>query len=678
MHLTYPWFLWALLSVLIPIIIHLYHFRRYKTVYFTNVKFLKEVKEQTSARTRLKHLLALFFRILTLIALVLAFCMPYIPAKDAASGNGHHDVSIYIDNSFSMSAESEDVQLLQKAKSRAQEIIEAFSNEDKIQVLTSDFEGKDQRLLSKELALDRINEIVISHKVKNLDKVINRQKQCLRKGLHKNKEIFILSDFQKNISSNNLKQDSLFKVNLVYISSVQNQNVSIDTAWFINPVQSIHQSNKMIVKLQNHSKVEVPNVRLSLKSSEQTRPYGTLTLPPLTTIYDTIDVPVLKTGWHSMNLSITDYPIEFDNDYYFSFYVKEQLNILEIYQQSIDPYISAAFDNDEYFELEQQSSKQLDFSGFSNKDLIIVNGLDILTSGLNGELYNYVQSGGNLLIFPSKAIDLESYNKLFATFNSNQIRSMNLQEQSVSFVNFNEFIFNDVFIEKRSNLKLPSAKNYYSFKKSSLTGEEQLLRFRNGESFLSKYIIDKGRFYVCASALDLEHSDLFQNGEIFVPMLYRMALSSNKNQKIAYFIGVDERISVEQQANTSDLIFKIGGSSIEFIPEQRNYGSAVLLKVNNQLQNSGHYYVFQEAQEIISSLSFNYDRKESNMDFYSFSDLKDKFDSEYIYVMEGAKSQQFIEEFNSNRIGTALWKLFLILSLIFLAAETAVLRLWKT
>ena len=211
-----------------------------------------------------------------------------------------------------------------------------------------------------------------------------------------------------------------------------------------------------------------------------------------------------------------------------------------------------------------------------------------------------------------------------------------------------------------------------------MTEEEQLLRFRNGESFLSKYIIDKGRFYVCASALDFEHSDLFQNGEIFVPMLYRMALSSNKDQKLAYFIGIDESISVEQVANASELIYKIGGSSIEFIPEQRNYGSAVLLKTNNQIQRSGHYYVFQDAQKVNSKLSFNYDRKESNMDFYSFNELNENFNSDYINVIEGAKSQQFLENFNSNRIGTALWKLFLILSLIFLAAETAVLRLWKT
>jgi len=47
MQFLYPSFLWALLALAIPIIIHLFYFRRFKKVFFTNVKFLKEVKEET-------------------------------------------------------------------------------------------------------------------------------------------------------------------------------------------------------------------------------------------------------------------------------------------------------------------------------------------------------------------------------------------------------------------------------------------------------------------------------------------------------------------------------------------------------------------------------------------------------------------------------------------------------
>ena len=43
----YPNFLWALSLVAIPIIIHLFNFRKYKTVYFPNVSLLKEVQQES-------------------------------------------------------------------------------------------------------------------------------------------------------------------------------------------------------------------------------------------------------------------------------------------------------------------------------------------------------------------------------------------------------------------------------------------------------------------------------------------------------------------------------------------------------------------------------------------------------------------------------------------------------
>ena len=47
MQFLFPSFLWALGLLAIPIIIHLFYFRRYKEVYFTNVRLLKELVEET-------------------------------------------------------------------------------------------------------------------------------------------------------------------------------------------------------------------------------------------------------------------------------------------------------------------------------------------------------------------------------------------------------------------------------------------------------------------------------------------------------------------------------------------------------------------------------------------------------------------------------------------------------
>ena len=72
-----------------------------------------------------------------------------------------------------------------------------------IQILTNDFEGRDQRLISKEDALTRIEEIRISPASRDLSKVLIRQNQGLQTGKQENRTAFLLSDFQTNIADLN-------------------------------------------------------------------------------------------------------------------------------------------------------------------------------------------------------------------------------------------------------------------------------------------------------------------------------------------------------------------------------------------------------------------------------------------------------------------------------------------
>ena len=97
MQFLYPTFLFALAALAIPIIIHLFHFRRFKKVYFTNVRFLREVKEETSARRKLRNLLVLLMRCLALAFLVFAFAQPFIP-RETDVKKGEKAISVFVDN----------------------------------------------------------------------------------------------------------------------------------------------------------------------------------------------------------------------------------------------------------------------------------------------------------------------------------------------------------------------------------------------------------------------------------------------------------------------------------------------------------------------------------------------------------------------------------------------------
>src|SRR6187551_2665809 len=113
------YFLFALLALAIPIIVHLFNFRKFKRVYFTNVRFLKEVKQDTKARNKIKNLLILCCRLFAVLFLVLAFAQPYIPRENGAIRTGDKVLSVYIDNSFSMDAVGKNGTLLDEAKKDA-------------------------------------------------------------------------------------------------------------------------------------------------------------------------------------------------------------------------------------------------------------------------------------------------------------------------------------------------------------------------------------------------------------------------------------------------------------------------------------------------------------------------------------------------------------------------------
>jgi hypothetical protein len=280
-----------------------------------------------------------------------------------------------------MSALSQDVPLMEKAKQRAREIVEAYAATDRFQILTNDFEGRHQRLVSKEDALALIEEIKISPSVRNLTEVVTRQKQALASGSEEVETAYLISDFQKNVTDLKNWPDTLPEINLVPLQSVQERNIAIDTAWFEAPVQMIGQTNTLIVRVRNYSNQAAENIRLAIKYDGQTKPAGTMSIPAGAVATDTVSLTVLRTGWHEAELSVTDYPVQFDDKYFFSFHVAEQVNVLVINEESANRYLDAAFAGIPYFKAVNMPVRNLEFSQFPNYQLIVLNEVREISSG---------------------------------------------------------------------------------------------------------------------------------------------------------------------------------------------------------------------------------------------------------------------------------------------------------
>ena len=671
MEFIYPSFLWALASLAVPIIIHLFFFKRFKKVYFSNTRLLKEIKEETSSRNKLKNLLVLLMRCLALAALVIAFAQPFIP-KSENINLGKKSVSIFIDNSFSMVSEEQNVPLLELAKQKAREIINAYGPNDQFQILTQEFDGRYQRMISKDDALATIDMIREVPFVNDLSAVLQRQNAVLK---GETRVSYLISDFQKSISNLDSWQDSSMTINLIPVQTTFQKNVSIDSVWFETPVPILNQNNKLLVRLVNHGEEEVEGVKINFTMDGQEKPVGVKSIPANSTITDSINVALMSAGVKKAKITILDYPVQFDDSYFLTFDIPENIKILSLNEKNPNGYLRALFSGISYFKLEDQFINQVQYQKFNEYQLIILNDLVQISSGLSAELSKYMRSGGKVLVFPSQNAEISSFNAFLSSVNAGQLGTKTDNITEVGTINTNDFIFNDVFEVNKSNLKLPVVQTYYNI--SNAVYGEPILTFRNGAAFINKYKLESGQLYLCSSPLLEEKNNLVQNAEIFVPMLYKMSIAKNFPDKLAYKIGQDKIIEIENKNQpSSETIYKIKGST-EFIPAQKSAGQKVLLDVGNQISEAG-YYDATLSDKIVKSLAFNLNRKESDLAVYTVSELEDLIRNNGTFRMIDKEAQNGITKLISQTdSGIPLWRYFLIAALMFLLFEILLIRFMK-
>lgn len=671
MQFVHPQILWALLALSIPIIIHLFHFRRFKKVYFTNVKFLKEIKEEKSTRRQLRNLLVLLSRLLAFSFLVFAFAQPFLSKNDTAK-TGKNFVSIFIDNSNSMMALSEDVPLVDKAKKKAEEIVSAYGVADQFQILSHELKGSQQRWINQENTIQAIDDISLNPEVNLLSNVYNKQKQSKPK--EGNHVIYYISDFQKSITNFNLDNDTLSEINLLPLQSIKESNVSIDSAWFESVVPSINQNNKLIVRIKNHSEEPKDDIRLSINHNNQNRPEGTISIPAMGTKIDTINLLISQPGWQNIRIKIDDYPIQFDDTYFISFNIKEKTSVLAINKNGTNKYLSAVFNGLKSFDLKNVQVSSIKYDQLKDNDLIILTELNEITSGLASAIKSYVENGGNVLVFPTANANIASYNNFFTSLNSNTINKWTKTKINVFRINTSEFVFDNVYSTIGNNLKLPTTEGHFEFNKQNARGGEYLLRYRDGQNYITKYKRGKGNLFVCASPIDKKYNDLVVNAEVFVPLVYKVAFAANQNDQLAYSIGKDNFTEVKNTSTSNEIIYKIKGAQ-EFIPGQTNLGNSTLINFNNMITEAGYYDLVLN-DELIKGLAFNYDRIESNLDYLNIESLKQQF-GQSANILENTLNADLSNVIKEKDQGITYWRLCLLLALLFLAIETLLLRFWK-
>ncbi len=676
MNFLFPSVLFGLGLIAIPIIIHFFNFQRAKRVEFTNVEFLRTVKEVTNSRNKLKNILVLLSRILFIACLVFAFARPFIPQNDVAGVETGNHVSIYLDNSFSMENERDGQKLRDLAINLTDQITESFPKNTVFQLLDNRFEGSMSYFAEGSKISEKLGTMESSNTGRNLGNVWERQKSALlNANAGKGNQVFWLSDFQKGNTPNlnELNLDSAQNFYLIPLTPNSTSNVFVDSVWLETPFVKVKENNTLNIKVRNEGNETVEDKLVKLFLEDKQVSSATVTISANASKVLSLNFAVAEGGQKMGKIAIEDFPVTFDNDYFFVLKVAPKINIVSIVGDESN-YVEQVYSNEPFFEVKQFSINSLDYASLNSADLIVLTNLEEIDNGLQVAISKAIANGSSLAVFPSATANASSYSNLLSLNVEKQVISQSDQMLEVSVPDTKNPFFEGVFEKVQQNMNMPKGFQSISWNRSG----ETLLQFKNGQTFLSQLSNGGSSIFAFSTPLDTKYSD-FPKHAVFVPIMYKIALASkSKSERLAYSFSEEIATVVLDEIGKGD-VFKLQKDDFEFIPSQRMLDKQLLISIPKSGLEAGNYQILHtKTGEEAGKIAFNYDKSESKLTNYSAEDLKAQFENQAnIQIYENVELDQFAKNFQDKTVSNQLWRYFIVLALLFLLVEVLLVRFWR-
>ncbi|MGN7887906.1 BatA domain-containing protein [Dyadobacter endophyticus] len=684
MSFLFPSFLWGLLAVSVPIAVHIFNFRRTKRVYFTNVAFLKAVETQTKSIRQIKHWLVMAARILAIACLAFAFSQPFIPAESNVAVDRRGITSLYLDNSLSMESELNNKRYLDIATGRLGDLLGLFKNATSLQLVTNDFSAQEQGLYPAEKLRDRLTTIGLSGTPRTLEQVYKRQQNLMARHSQSGKnQLFWFSDFQKSTAGNlsAIQTDSTNQIFLVPVQAEAEKNVFVDSAWLNTPFIRELQNNILFVKVSNSGNREARSVVLRLSLDNTQASTASVNVPANGSATAKFNFNLKGKGYKKGQITFDDFPVTFDNNYYFVLNASPLIRVLHVYGQKPEGnYIENVYANDSLFTLQSYSAHNVDPGLIKNADLVVLEGVTQLSGTLPQDLQDFVRRGGSLAIIPPAAPAADSYGRFLSGLGINAVTAEKAQAPlALAVPDRNNPFFSDVFEEsmrQELNLNLPGALPVWSWANAG----QPLLSLRSGQTYLNQVLSGSGKTYLFAAPLAQEYGNVAQHA-IFVPVMYKIAASSVRQQRTSFTFD-ENPISLTVGKPKPNSVYKLRRNKTEIIPVQRVAGNQLLLEIPQGDQASdgltAGYFELVLDNKTEQIIALNHNHAESKLQYYSPDELRAAFSGKKnVQVFDRIDDEAFSTAFQQQNMGTSLWKFFLYAALFFLLVEIGLIRFMK-
>ncbi|MEO6301946.1 MAG: hypothetical protein ABIP51_02120, partial [Bacteroidia bacterium] len=208
---------------------------------------------------------------------------------------------------------------------------------------------------------------------------------------------------------------------------------------------------------------------------------------------------------------------------------------------------------------------------------------------------------------------------------------------------------------------------------------ESILLLQNSDPLFGVSKKNNANIYLFSSPLT-ENCTNFSKHALFVPTFYQVCFSSLRSIPLSYQASSNVVINIKNDITSIDQpphIKQVNGQ-LDVIPESRALNNNLALYTQRQVNLPGFFEVVRN-NSLLLPLAFNYSRKESNLLCLNNDQLKKTIED------KSFKNVQLIEDTTADITsqvrqgaeGRKLWKIFIILTLLFVGIEIALLRFLK-
>lgn len=662
----YPLFLVALLALAIPVLIHLFNLRRYKTVYFPHTRFLKNIqlRSQKSSQIRYKWLLAL--RLLFLLSLILAFAQPFFNS-DSAKDKGNRLQAIYIDNSGSMSLKKGALRLVDVAKEAARKQVKNAAPGTKFVLLTND-RPVSYRPMPADKVLVELGAIDVSAASKTGKQVLSLLQSISQSEAADGTDLYYYSDFQQSAVADPPEAQENVTVYAVPMLADKVSNVYIDTAYLVNPVLQIGESNELIVHTRLFGDAPEQDPVLNLSINGQVKSAATLHFGEGNEVADTLTFRVNDAAWQKITLSVGDIAVRFDDTFRITARSAPNLSVLCLNETVPSPYIQAAFRAYDGFRLTnaRMDTPPADWAAYS---LVILNGCTRISPALGKQLQKAQQSGQSVCIFPGRTPNTASLNEGLKEIADISFASTDTATQTATSLQQGNELVRNLFDAVPENVQLPTANWHYIISSGIAANRQSVLSFRSGDPLLAQYSPYAGKLYIFSSGIDPQSGN-FPNSYFFAPFLYQMAIQANGGNVYALTLGSRQPAYLPLNNATERNMVHLNNNGTDAIPAQRTQGAGLNVFVDDVVSRAG-FYPLTAGETDTTMIALNSGREESQLAIADIASLDKSWSG---IDVELVNAESIGTTGGYNRWGSfPLWKVCVILALIMLAAETWVL-----